>query len=371
MNGDLERLINYAIVDGYISESEKEVLIKKAEAQGFDLDELELILRGKLSETKGIKNNELDKCPNCGDTISSITGVCPSCGYVTASTLADNKEFLDGELKELAESFYEFKNAPNPGASKVIWGVVKTICTAGLYIIYKKLIKKENLFDRYEQINNKKGSRVDLQLLTLKQSCGDDEKMNTYLTVIDNEKREIIKDRKKTDRILATITFVVIGFMIYLLPALGKIKFPEKVETSEQRAQKLINTKQLSKAKITIDSIEPGLKKDELVATVLNMEIDSLIDTHDYFTALSKARTIKNSVYGNELEQKIDEILEKRIYYLIDNKEFELAKEQAELTSYEKRNFLIKSIGIAESIEKKNKITEKKITTHKAKKRKR
>ena len=372
MNDDLEKLISYAIVDGYISEKEKQVIIKKAEAQGFDLDELELLLRGRLNESKGIRNNESDKCPNCGDTISSITGVCPSCDYVAASSLAEDNETFNEDLKELGVSFSQFKMAPNPGASKVIGAVIKTILTAGLYIIYKKLIKKENLFDRYEKINKEEeGWEVDWRLSSMRQSYGDDKKMNTYITVIDNEKREIIKQRLKTDRILAVVTFIVIGFIIYLLPAIGKIKLPEKAETAEQRAQKLIDTKQISKAKITIDSIEPGLKKDELAAMVLNMEIDSLTNAHDYITALSKARSIKNSAYGNEIEEKVDEILEKRIYYLIDNKEFEIAKEQAELTSYEKRNFLIKSIGIAESLEKKNKITEKKTTTHKLRKRKR
>ena len=48
MNKELEKLIDYAITDGFITEKEKKVLIKKAEKQGFDIDELEMILEGKL-----------------------------------------------------------------------------------------------------------------------------------------------------------------------------------------------------------------------------------------------------------------------------------------------------------------------------------
>ena len=52
MNPELEKLIDYAIMDGYITEAEKKVLFNKAKKMGVDEGELELILNGKLSEKK-------------------------------------------------------------------------------------------------------------------------------------------------------------------------------------------------------------------------------------------------------------------------------------------------------------------------------
>ncbi|MDR2684954.1 MAG: hypothetical protein LBB53_06200 [Prevotellaceae bacterium] len=46
----LENLINHALADGVLTEKEKQVLFKNAEAEGIDLDEFEVILEAKLYE---------------------------------------------------------------------------------------------------------------------------------------------------------------------------------------------------------------------------------------------------------------------------------------------------------------------------------
>ena len=47
-SNNLEQLINLALSDGELTEKEKQVLFKKAEAQGIDLDEFEIVLDSKL-----------------------------------------------------------------------------------------------------------------------------------------------------------------------------------------------------------------------------------------------------------------------------------------------------------------------------------
>ncbi len=47
-SNNLEQLINLALSDGELSEKEKQVLFKKAEAEGIDLDEFEMVLDSKL-----------------------------------------------------------------------------------------------------------------------------------------------------------------------------------------------------------------------------------------------------------------------------------------------------------------------------------
>ena len=51
-NEQLENLINRALSDGELTEKEKQILFKKAEAAGIDLDEFEMVLDAKLYEKK-------------------------------------------------------------------------------------------------------------------------------------------------------------------------------------------------------------------------------------------------------------------------------------------------------------------------------
>jgi hypothetical protein len=48
----IENLINHALVDGELTETEKQVLLKKAEEEGIDLAEFEMVLNAKLYERK-------------------------------------------------------------------------------------------------------------------------------------------------------------------------------------------------------------------------------------------------------------------------------------------------------------------------------
>lgn len=49
-NEKLEALISAALADGVLTEKEKQVLFKKAEAMGIDLDEFEMVLEGRIAK---------------------------------------------------------------------------------------------------------------------------------------------------------------------------------------------------------------------------------------------------------------------------------------------------------------------------------
>lgn len=49
-NEKLEALISAALADGVLTEREKQILFKKAEAMGIDLDEFEMVLEGRLAK---------------------------------------------------------------------------------------------------------------------------------------------------------------------------------------------------------------------------------------------------------------------------------------------------------------------------------
>ena len=93
-NEQIEALISAALADGMLTEKEKQILFKKAQAQGIDLDEFEMVLDARLVELeklekakaaasapKSNKVGDVKKCPNCGAIVQSYLGACPECGY--------------------------------------------------------------------------------------------------------------------------------------------------------------------------------------------------------------------------------------------------------------------------------------------------
>lgn len=95
----IENLIDLALADGELTEKEKHILFKKAEAEGIDLDEFEMVLDAKLFEKKQIikkqlaptltinaapksdKLGDIKKCPNCGAITQSFSTKCSDCGH--------------------------------------------------------------------------------------------------------------------------------------------------------------------------------------------------------------------------------------------------------------------------------------------------
>ena len=91
----MEKLIHAALADGVLTEKEKQVLFKKAETMGIDLDEFEMILDARLYEKQhskpqaqqqkaaptSNKYGDVKKCPSCGAIVQSFTTQCPECGF--------------------------------------------------------------------------------------------------------------------------------------------------------------------------------------------------------------------------------------------------------------------------------------------------
>ncbi len=50
MHPEIEKLIDLALADGQITDKERAIILRKAEKLGEDIDEVEMILEGKLSK---------------------------------------------------------------------------------------------------------------------------------------------------------------------------------------------------------------------------------------------------------------------------------------------------------------------------------
>lgn len=91
-NEQMEHLISAALADGVLTEKEKQILFKKAESMGIDLDEFEMVLDARLFELKkqeslpssapkSNKYGDIRKCSACGAMLQSFQTVCPDCGH--------------------------------------------------------------------------------------------------------------------------------------------------------------------------------------------------------------------------------------------------------------------------------------------------
>ncbi|MDA0912917.1 MAG: hypothetical protein O3B11_03750 [Bacteroidetes bacterium] len=147
-NEQIEKLIDMALLDGELTEKEKQVLFKKAESLGIDLDEFEMVLEARLYEKqqemqtkptasaapKSDKFGDVKKCPACGAMAQSFHTKCPDCDHefsgieATASIEKLFKMLNDAEDTRLMESetdnpikalgsFYSkaFSNMTGPG----------------------------------------------------------------------------------------------------------------------------------------------------------------------------------------------------------------------------------------------------------------
>lgn len=118
MNPEIENLINMALADGEVTEKERGIIMRKAEALGEDKDEVEMILDGKIAllkkeqssaqTTKAPKSNkegDLKKCPSCGAPVQAFSTKCPDCGHeFRGIKSASSIERLYDELQKIEES---------------------------------------------------------------------------------------------------------------------------------------------------------------------------------------------------------------------------------------------------------------------------
>lgn len=198
----IEELISAALADGVLTEKEKQILFKKAQSEGIDLDEFEMVLDARLVELKKAekekaeksapksnKYGDVRKCPVCGALVPALAGTCPECGYefsgvdanLSSQKLAEmllSAKSVNGK-KEIIETFaipntkadlFEFLSALQPRIRDV------------------KDPLSDSYFKKYQECVNK-----------AKISFANDKYFLPYINSFEEEQKQI---RKKRQRII-------------------------------------------------------------------------------------------------------------------------------------------------------------------------
>lgn len=128
---ELEELIDAALVDGVLTDKERLILHKRAQAEGFDADELDIIINGRLeklkkkevaqtqSSPKPISNEKYGnilKCPSCGAQVVCGSAVCPECGYAFTDIKANSSV---EKLLEMLDEFNRRQEIRNDSRSAI------------------------------------------------------------------------------------------------------------------------------------------------------------------------------------------------------------------------------------------------------------
>ena len=124
---ELEEVIEAALADGVLTDKERAVLHKRAQAEGVDPDELDVVIDGRLAKMKrqedwlrpappkeatNQKYGNVLKCPSCGAQVVGGSALCPECGYAFSNVGANSSyEKLFAKL-EAIEVAYRHKVEP-------------------------------------------------------------------------------------------------------------------------------------------------------------------------------------------------------------------------------------------------------------------
>ena len=158
---EMEALIEATLQDGVITDQEKAVLIKRAEKEGIDIDELDVYIQSLLQKRhqaeaaedaqndRQSKMGSIKKCPNCGQTVQAGWAACPMCGF--AFNVEENSTAYT-IFAEKVTSMYSQTNGLD-----IFWGY------------QKRVQKKANFIETYPIPNNR---LVLLEFLTQLKLCG-------------------------------------------------------------------------------------------------------------------------------------------------------------------------------------------------------
>lgn len=309
-NEKIEALIKAALADGVLTEKEKQVLFKRAQEEGIDLDEFEMVLDARLVELqnaekekieksapKSTKYGDVRKCPVCGALVPALAISCAECGYeFTGVDASSSAQILSSKIEEIKVTVSKRKNEII-SSNKYSTKSTVTSSSPQSEAIYKIESDGEeqikSLVNNYP-IPNTKNDLFDL-IMYLKQTgfknkykeCLDRAKLlypndPMFLHIIAEDKKKQKKDLWRF--IIIAVLFVIIPLSIHLI-----------AKNNITRVENYIENGNLDEARKSLSSINFSIRKS------LYENAEALKKKYDFSLQL-----IEGYIKSDQLDKAID-----------------------------------------------------------------
>lgn len=125
LHPDLQKLLDFALESGEVTEKHRQVLHNKAAVLNQDIDELDMIIEGEIKRLK--KSNEGEKqksyaCPNCGYSIPNSSIKCNFCGFEISKSKTTGEDYIAKLQSTLSKLDDEWDRSENTISYKGIKG---------------------------------------------------------------------------------------------------------------------------------------------------------------------------------------------------------------------------------------------------------
>lgn len=342
-NEKLDKLIEMALMDGVVTDKEREVLFKKAKEMGVDLDEFEMVLDAKLVEKQKQgaptqKKDNVIKCPSCNDIIPALSRVCPSCEYVLDSRKqsSGSEKGLEDLINDIEENLVVIKSQPQKNVFSslikhsyitfslltiivfligikleigALFLVAVAMIVLSIIMIRKKLKakSKEENSDDY----NKQKALFEKHSRTANTLFGDNKKVKLLLNDLKVELNNIeqVRNKNKKTEIITYAVLVALTIGVFFIPSKKndyEIEKENKLADKELviQAEELIENNKLNDAKLIIKS----LKADESIVIV-----KSKIQLSELTTKLNILEPLLEKKEYSKIKLELDKIVWKKI----------------------------------------------------------
>ena len=331
MNQDLQKLIGIAKEGDEITAKQREIILKKAQELGEDLDEVEMVLESiqskQVAKEPVRKNDERRKCPNCGAIINDSVLVCPECGYVLQQ---ENK--ASKEAREAIERLQDSLSAVTKSSSSIFSQSAQYKKSAAIVNAFLIPTTKEGLMlflefaysnyislgqDGYSKPLKDAWYSKTIQVRnSLERLGGDDPEikaiLDRYSSLISIEKKKKTKKGFLTKLLYAVIIYIALNILISVIILLALPIFEDQIddqviqaeietclqnndfvgaraaaikasdtaslldEISVQEVSFLIKERNYEQAKIVASGIEDKGKKEAVLTSIQNVEKQSI-----------------------------------------------------------------------------------------------
>ena len=106
---ELDALITQFLTDGFLTDKERQVILRKAEGMGLDRDEIDLYLDAEVQKIEqaadsATRQRKGKTCPYCGASVPLLTDKCPQCGEnITPEASKELQEIFDNLEEALVD----------------------------------------------------------------------------------------------------------------------------------------------------------------------------------------------------------------------------------------------------------------------------